>query len=171
MFSKGEYIIYGTKGVCKVMDITTIQREGIPGNRLYYLLMPINSRGSKVFTPVDNDKIVMRSLISREEAEKLIDEMPQIEELSVPSEKLREQSYKDCMRTADCRDYVRILKTLYHRKQTRLAHGKKSTSTDERYMKQAEDALCSELSIQLEIPREKVPDYIDWKLKRVEAEA
>ncbi len=169
MFGKGEYIIYGSKGVCEVKDITTIQRDGVPGNRLYYLLTPLNSQGSRVFTPVDNDKIVMRPLMSRQEAEQLIEEMPEIEELEVPSEKLREQSYKDCLRTGNCREYVRILKALYRRRQTRITSGKKVTATDERYTKQAEEALYSELSILLSIPTEEIPAYINERLQTVGA--
>jgi len=165
MFRKGEYIIYGTKGVCEVMDITTIKREGIPDDRLYYLLHPLNVKGSQVFTPVDNDKIIMRPLISRKEAEELISDIPQIEELSVPSEKLREQTYKDCIRTGDCREYVKIIKTLYHRKRARVANGKKITATDERYLKQAEDALHSELAILFDVDRDDVPRVIDERLK------
>ena len=117
-----------------------------------------------MFTPVDNDKIVMRPLISRKEAEELISEMPEIEELSVPSEKLREQTYKDCLRTGNCREYIRIIKTLYKRKMARVAIGKKITTTDERYLKQAEDALYSEFAVLFRVKREEVPQVIDERL-------
>ena len=164
MFEIGEYIIYGSKGVCEVMDITTIQRDGVPDDRLYYLLHPLNVKDSKVFTPVDNDKTIMRPLISLEEAKDLISEIPDIEELQVPSEKLREQTYKDCIRTGDCREYLRMIKTLHHRKRVRIANGKKITSTDERYLKQAEEALHSELAVLFEVPREEIPKVIEERL-------
>ena len=164
MFRKGEYIIYGTKGVCEVLDIDRLDLEEIDSDRLYYTLRPLNARESRVFTPVDNDKIVMRPLISRKEAEDLISEMPEIEELSVPSEKLREQTYKDCLRTGNCREYIRIIKTLYKRKMARLAIGKKITTTDERYLKQAEDALYSEFAVLFRVKREEVPQVIDERL-------
>ena len=160
MFTIGEYIIYGSKGVCQVKDITTMDMEGVPADRLYYMLEPKNLPGSRVYTPVDNEKVIMRSLITKEEAEKLIREIPEVEEVTVTSEKLREQTYKEYMRSGQCRDYLRIIKTLYSRKKKRLASGKKSTSTDDRYMKLAEDALYSELSQQLEIPKEEMPAYI-----------
>ena len=169
MFHEGDKIIYGNKGVCSVLENTTIQREGVPDDRLYYVLQPMNSRESKVFTPVDNNKIVMRPLISKQEAEDLIREMPEIEELKVPCEKLREQTYKDCIRSGSCREYIRIIKTLYRRKRARLTNGKKITATDERYLKQAEDALYSEFSVLFSVPREKMPQYIDEKVKNQEA--
>ena len=164
MFQAGQFIFYGSKGVCEVMDITTMHREGIPEDRLYYVLRPVNTQGGKVFTPVDNEKIVMRNLISKQEAEELIVSIPAIALLEVPSEKLREQTYKDCMRTWDCREYMRIIKTLRYRKRHRLANGKKVTATDERYLKAAEEALFTEFSVQLEVPRENIPDYIEERI-------
>lgn len=164
MFHKGEKIIYGSKGVFEVMDITTIQTEGVPGDRLYYVLRPLNVSDSRTYTPVDNDRVVMRPLISRPEAEHLIDEIPEIEELNVPSEKQREQTYKDCIRTANCREYIRIIKTLNHRKIARLNRGKKITATDERYLKQAEDALFSEFSVLFSVPQEDMPQFISDRL-------
>ena len=79
-------------------------------------------------------------------------------------EKQREQIYKDCMHTGNCREYIKMIKTLYHRKKVRVAAGKKITSTDERYLKQAEEALYSEFSVLFSIPREKMPEYISEKL-------
>lgn len=165
MFHTGEFIVYGSRGVFEVMDITTMHREGIPDDRLYYVLRPVNIQGSKVFTPVDNDRIAMRGLISKGEAEDLIMSIPGIDMLEVPSEKVREQIYKDCLRTGDSLEYMRIIKTLRYRKKNRLANGKKVTATDERYLKQAEDALYTEFSVLLGLPREEIPDYIDGKLR------
>ena len=164
MFQVGERIIYGSRGVCEIADVTCIKREGIPEDRVYYVLKPLWNKDSTILTPIDNDRIIMRSLISRDEAEDLINEMPRIEELDVPEEKQREQIYKDCMHKGDCREYIRMIKTLYHRKMVRVAAGKKITATDERYLKQAEEALYSEFSVLFSIPREEMPKYIDEKL-------
>lgn len=164
MFQVGERIIYGSRGVCEIADVTCLKREGIPEDRVYYVLKPLWNKDSTILTPVDNDRIIMRSLITKDEAEKLISEMPVIEELEVPEEKQREQIYKDCMHTGNCREYIKMIKTLYHRKKVRVAAGKKITSTDERYLKQAEEALYSEFSVLFSIPREKMPEYISEKL-------
>ena len=40
MFEKGQYIIYGIRGVCEVMDIKVIDRPGGPKGKLYYELRP-----------------------------------------------------------------------------------------------------------------------------------
>lgn len=160
MFDKGQYIIYGSKGICEVRDITTLNLEGAVRDRLYYVLCPKGQKDSKIFVPVDSDKTVMRRLISGEEAEELIKRIPQIQEIWVENDKLREEKYKECMRTCECQDWVRIIKTLYARMQKRLAQGKKVTATDERYFRMAEDNLYSELAMALEVPKDEMENYI-----------
>lgn len=60
----------------------------------------------------------MRRTISKEEAERLIDELPQIELLWVPDDKQREETYKEALRTCDYHAWVSIVKTLYQRKKS-----------------------------------------------------
>ena len=38
MFEQGEYIVYGSTGVCKVEKVTTMDMDGVPGDKLYYIL-------------------------------------------------------------------------------------------------------------------------------------
>jgi len=160
MFEKGKYIVYGTSGVCLVEDITTMCLDGISKDRLYYVLTPLSQNGGKIFTPTDNQKTIMRDVLSKEEAELLIKDIPGIEELWITNERAREEKYKECMKSCDCREWIKIIKTLCVRKQERTAQGKKITSTDEKYLRLAEDHLYSELSIPLGIPKDGMESYI-----------
>ena len=166
MFCKGEYVIYGISGVCQVEDVTTMDMKGVPSDRLYYVLTPASQKGGRIFTPVDSEKTPMRRILTKEEATHLIDKIPEIEELWITNEKLREDKYKECMRSGDCREWIRIIKTLYLRKQQRNAQGKKVTATDERYLHMAEDYLYSELEIPLEIPKDQMVQYISERIGR-----
>lgn len=165
MFEKGEYIIYGTKGVCKVADITTIDMEGATKDRLYYVLEPLGVSGSKVFTPVGNTKIIMRRILTKEEALHLIDGITNIGQLGVANDKQREEKYKEALKSCDCTEWVKVIKSLYLRKQERVSQGKKLTSMDERYLKTAEDTLFSELSIPLDISKEEMENFITDKIE------
>ncbi len=164
MFEIGDLIVYGSSGVCEVKDITTLRMKGVSEDRLYYLLSPCHRKESKIFTPVDNDKTVMRAVLTREEADTLIESIPDIDELWVSNDKLREEKYKETVRSCDCRDWIKIIKTLYQRKRERLARGKKTTAMDERYLRMAEENLYSELSLVLGVPREDMEDYITQRL-------
>ncbi|MBO4377196.1 MAG: CarD family transcriptional regulator [Lachnospiraceae bacterium] len=162
MFNKGAFIVYGSKGICKVNDVTTLTMDGIDKDRLYYVLMPCDKKQSTVYVPVDSNKTVMREVITKDEADSLISDIPYIEEIWVDNDKAREAKYKECLSSCECREWVRIIKTLYTRKEKRIKEGKKVTATDERYFKMAEDYLYSELSIALSIPKNEIEGYI-WQ--------
>ncbi len=164
MFEKGEYVIYGSSGVCKVEDITTMQMKDVPNDRLYYVLIPSQESGGKIFTPVDSEKTPMRRVMNRQEATTLLEDIPNIDSLMISSEKSREETYRECMKSCDSRDWVRIIKTLYKRKIQRGAQGKKITATDEKYLRMAENYLCSELEITIEAPKEKMEEYISEQI-------
>lgn len=171
MFEKNEYVVYGTSGVCRIEDITAMSMDGVSKDRLFYVLTPSSQKGGKIFTPVDSQKTLMRRILTREEATRLIDEIPDIEELWITNDKLREGTYKECMKSCDCREWIKIIKTLYLRKEARSAQGKKITSTDEKYLRMAEDYLYSELEIPLEVPRENMEEYITERIEQMQAQA
>ena len=164
MFEKGGYIVYGTTGVCEIEDITSPNIEGVPGNRLYYVLNPCFKKGNRIFTPVDNEKVVTRAVMTQEEAASLVDEIPHIEELWEKDDKVRELRYKEAIRSCNPREWIQIIKTSYQRQQQRKAAGKKATTVDERYFKAAEEHLYAELSIALGVPKDEVRDYIQKRL-------
>ena len=163
MFKVGEYIVYGVKGVCRIEDITHLDIPGADKDRLYYVLTPM-ADGGRIYAPTDNQKITMRKIITREEADQLIAEIPEIELLWVPDDKQREAKYKEALNTCDYRVWVSIVKTLYLRKKERNAQGKKITALDERYMRTAENELYSELSLTLEIPKDEMENYIKERI-------
>ncbi len=166
MYKKGEYIVFDTTGVCQVKDVTTVDIDGVPRDRLYYILEPVGG-GGRVFTPVENNKSVMRYVLTKDEAYRLIDNMDEIDELWINDSKQRELRYKEALRTCDCKECIRIIKLLYTRRRDRQRQGKKMTEMDERYMKKAKEHLYSELSIPLGIPAGEVEKFILSRIEKV----
>lgn len=160
MFDVGDYIVYGVNGICRVADITHPDISGADVDRLYYVLIPEKARSSKLFCPADNDRIMIRKVISTDEAKKIIAESKSIEPLNIPNERMRDESYKNVMKSGDCRQWVQIIKTLYIRKKEREEAGKKITATDERYLKMAEDGLYSELALATGSARDDIREKI-----------
>lgn len=160
MFGIDDYVICGNKGVCEVENITTLNISGVDREREYYILKPLYMSGSTVYLPVDSPKESMRKVLSREEAEKLIEAIPEIPLLVIANDKLSEQAYKDCIRTNDCEDLVKLLKTIYTRKQKRIKAGRKVTAVDAKYFHMAEENLYGELAVALNISRKEVESYI-----------
>ena len=160
MFEKGDYVIYGNNGICRVQDITTLSISGIDKNREYYLLKPVYSSGSTVYTPVDTAETLLRPALSREEADSLIRSIPDIPLIPIADEKTLEKTYKEYMRSNSTRAWVQLIKTIYLRKEKRTMKGYKVTALDSRYFSLAESSLYGELAIALDKPREEVKSYI-----------
>ncbi len=166
MFEKNQLIMCGGHGVCRVVNITGNPVDRRDKVRKYYVLEPLFEKASTIYMPVDNDKVIMRRIMTREEAEELTKRVTEIDTVWVREEKNREQMYKEAIRTYDCRSLVQIIKTLYLRKQNRIQEGKKVLSSDEHYLRKAEELLYSEMSVALSIPREEVETYIKGVIGR-----
>lgn len=170
MFEVGEYIMCGGHGVCRVTDVTGNPIDKLDKKRKYYILQPVFEKSSTIYTPVDNEKVVMRRIMDEKEAKELVEQIPTIETVWIKEEKSREQMYKEAIRTYDCHSLVQIIKTLYLRKMDRVSHGKKVLSSDEYYLKKAEELLYSEMSIALSIPKDSVEEYITDEINKVKSE-
>ncbi|MCR4802063.1 MAG: CarD family transcriptional regulator [Lachnospiraceae bacterium] len=166
MFEKGQYVNYGKHGVCVVEDITHIDIPGLDQNKLYYVLSKVYTKGNKIYTAVDNHKVIMREILTKNEAETLIQEIPEIEQLKVANDKSRNEKYKNAITSCDCREWVKVLKSLYNRKQDCIAKGKKVAITDERLYKEAEEHLYGELALSLGIEKNQVEEFIISKVEQ-----
>jgi len=166
MFQVGDYIVCGSNGVCKVEEVGPLRLSRVSKDRTYYTLKPVYDAGGKIFIPVDNDKVVLRFILSKEQVMELLEEIPQIDRLWIKDEKKREQEYKSAVNSCDCKRLVQIIKTLYFRKRERIRNGKKMTAVDDRYFHIAEERLYEELALALSISKNEVEKYIRQHIEK-----
>ena len=159
MFRPGELIVYGRTGVCRVVGIE--EAEG----RQYYCLQQLYLNCT-IRTPVDCNKVAMRPVLSRSEAESLIDRIPAVAVRPVECRVQRElvNSYLASIHACDAAELLALTMSIYAKKQQALQEGKKPGAIDERFLKEGEGLLFGELAVSLGIPREAVPDYIRARL-------
>lgn len=160
MFEVGDYVMHGTCGVCRVESIGNMKSTVDAEERLYYTLGPINAKSSTIFSPVDNQKMIMRPIMSKAEALALIQEIKSIQPLEIVDEKRREEVYRQALKKYDTKEWVKIMKSSYKRKQARILEGKKVTACDEKYLQLAENHLIAELAIPLEIAPKEAEELI-----------
>ncbi|MBE6024906.1 MAG: CarD family transcriptional regulator [Cellulosilyticum sp.] len=160
MFEKGEYIVCNNIGVCLVEDVTPKDMDGVVQERLYYILQPLDSVDSKIYSSVDNKKMAMRKVISSREGNRLLGSLEDIETLDIEFEKRREEIYKTTLHKCECTGWLQIIKTVYLRKKEKISQGKKITATDTKYLKKAEEYLYRELSISMELQPIEVKERI-----------
>ena len=83
------------------------------------------------YIPVDNADKRMRKVITQDEAQAVLDRVPEIEALAVNNEKERETRYKEAVRSCEPDSVISLLKCLHIRNEQRAQAGKKSTAVDE----------------------------------------
>lgn len=160
MYKKGDYVIHKSRGLCRIFDISTLDIENVDRNRLYYFMTPENSSACRIYVPVESEQTTLRKPISKNEALRLIDGLPDLDEVKISEEKQRENVYRSAIVNEDCQSLFQVIRTTYLRKEDRIAHGRKCTAVDEKYQRAAEDILYSELSYSLNIQKDQVKDFI-----------
>ena len=160
MYSVGDKIIYGEHGVCTIEKIAPLSSGAAPKDKLHYHLSPLIGTGT-FFSPVDSGAFT-RPVMSREEADALIDAMPGIEPAICKDTRFNhvDAFYKELFRLHSCEALVAIMKGLY----ARMAERKTRSSRAEATMRRAKDILHGELSVALGIGVEEVEDYITARL-------
>lgn len=113
MFSIGEYVVYGVEGVCRVEEAGKLKVAGLDKNRAYYRLRPYYHDGT-IYTPVDG-KAVMRPVLTREELERLLPRLPELEPLGdvPPDSRAAGEYYRAILSGHDCVALLRLCKTLH----------------------------------------------------------
>ena len=169
MFEVGDYVVYGNNGVCRVTAVGPIDFPGVSRDQIYYTMIPCYIRDSEVFTPINNERVVIRKVMSEEEAMAFVEGMKSIDVMPIEDEKKRELAYKQALLSCEPAKIVSLIKTIQDRMQKRKAEGKKMTSLDSRFSHIAEDSLYGELAISLGMDKEDVGPYIEEKMHQLQA--
>ena len=166
MFEIGDYVLNATNGICKISEIVELDMSGDKQLKSYFLLRPVEEENDRVYIPVDNADKRIRKVITQDEAQAVLDRVPEIEAngrqglLAVNNEKERETRYKEAVRSCEPDSVISLLKCLHIRNEQRAQAGKKSTAVDERYGKMAEHNLNAELAFVLEKDKQEIKDII-----------
>lgn len=165
MYQIGSLIMYGSTGVCKVRDITTMDWHD--EEKEYYVLEPVYQNGV-IYAPCDNEKVAIRPVISEEEANKCIDEIPNMHTEIFPSNSMQQltKHYQSMIDRHTVIDLLLMKKSIYMKKKAALEANKSLGQIDKKFMKRAEELLYGELAIALDIPVGEVEGYIKKRLEQ-----
>lgn len=160
MFAVGDYVVKALNGICRVDEIGHPDMDGANPDKLYYFLVPEKGKGSRLYLPVEMGDEKLRPALTKEEAMDLIRGMDGPQSAFSPDKKKRDQEMKVIINGNDPRETVRLLKYLYADRQKRLQGGKKIPALEERYFRQAEEQLNSELAFALGKDPADLPEFI-----------
>lgn len=166
MFNVGEMVVYDKIGVCQIEDICYMKANKVQPRRKYYKLSPLYQDGN-IYCSVET-KVFMRPIISKEDAENLIDSIPFIKAKAYTNKSVQQlaQHYNNLINTNNCADLMEMTMSIYAKKECALQQKKKLGSVDEKFMKRAEDLLFGEFAATLGIEKEDVTKYISNRLGR-----
>ena len=154
MYKINDYVVY-KKDVCKVGNI----RHNDVNNKDYYILIPVSDDSLKIDVPVDNTIGNIRSLITKEEIDKLIKKMKEIPVIN-NNTKLIENDYKELLKEGSYEGLIKIIKTTYLRNKEREENKKKKGDKDNYYFNLAEKYLYTEFSIVLNKSFDETKEYV-----------
>ncbi len=165
MYQVGEYIIYGTVGVCRVEAVGALDMRGVRKEVDYYTLSPVY-QGGTIFIPIDTS-VFHRPVLTREEALSLISKIPEIDGdvYENKNPRLLNEHYQAYLKSGDCMDLVRVVRAIYAKGKSVSEKGRKLSQVDERSMQIAEQMLHNELATALEIEPGEVKDFITKTLE------
>lgn len=157
MFNKGDKVFYGQTGVCIVEDIS---EKALTKNvkRLYYTLRPLYQQNNIIYAPALSDKVFIRAIISKNDAQKLIESVPELYKRTLDG--CSEEDYKSALESHSCEQLLELAIKIYSKKQEVKRAKKKLGFIDEKYLKRAEELLFGELAATLDILPEEVPNVL-----------
>jgi len=163
MFKVNDKVMYGQMGACIISAIE--EKEVNSEKKLYYVINPVNAIKTTIFCPVDNDKVRIRKLISKEKVMELVSIMPDIEAEWIENDSMRKAANDEIIKSGEHEGLIKLIKLLYFKREECKANNKKFHISDQRAMETAEKLLYSEFAMTLGIKEEEVFSFIVGKLK------
>lgn len=155
MLEIGELVIYSGHGICRIKDI--VDRTISGKTRKYYVLYPLeDAHKLSISIPVDNKKVQIYSLMTKEEAEEVMESFKEPGVEWIEKNHLRYHSYNKIINTGDRKEIVKVLKTLMLRKLELEKTNHKLGAQDRKIIDQTENILFKELAIALDLSYEEV---------------
>ena len=167
MYEVNDLIMYGGTGVCKVARIGKPDFDGFDNDRMYYILEPLYSSGT-IYAPIDNEKVFIRPVISAEEANQLIDTIPEVHTEIFKTSSMQQLSkhYQEVIDRHRCKDLIELTKSIHAKSVEASANNRRLGAIDKKFMKKAEDLLFGELAAALKINKEEVSTYITERIEK-----
>ena len=111
MFEIGDKVVYGVVGVCEVENIDTPPIKGISGD--YYFLQPVFDSKGIIYSPVDSNKVMIRSIMTVKECDKLKERARNCKKDGELSEKVTSMQYDEHMKSQDALKLMHLIRALY----------------------------------------------------------
>lgn len=160
MLNVGDCVIYGSHGLCKVRDILVPAFLEKGNEKQYYMMVSAVDAGSVIYVPVEGADDKVRDVMSADDAEELICEIEDVDELDLPDGKKAEPEITGIIKRNIADEMMSLVKSLHKIKAMREAEGKKFAALNEKYLNMAEKLLYTEMAFSLKTEKETIKDRV-----------
>ena len=163
MFHVGDLIIYSAHGVCQIDDICEKTFAGITRN--YYTVHPLEGNHLSISIPVNQETEAILKILSREEAEAIVESFQRPGIAWIEKNNTRVQTYHNIINTSQRQDIADIVNTLMKKKLDVELHDKKFNNSDHKLLAPVQKILFQELAIALDTTYEDVLERVNKSIQ------
>lgn len=167
MFSINDMVIYGTEGVCEIINIE--EKDLMGTKKKYFVLKPVKNENSTYYAPTDNEKVLakMRRLLTKEEIDALIDSMPDENAIWIDGDNERREKYRAILTEGSPSELIKMIKAIFFERKRREENKKRLTASDERFLNEAEQILHGEFQYVLNLNSDELMTYIFERIEKI----
>lgn len=164
MYSVGQQVVYGSHGVCAIVDLEEkiVDKKAIA----YFVLSPMENPATRYYLPSQNPSALakIRPLAEasylRECWTGALDET-----VWIPQENRRKMAYRELINNADPAVLITMVRCLHRYKKDLLAAGKKFHLADDNFLRDARRILIGEMCVVLQIEQPAALSFIEDALE------
>ena len=166
MFKENDFIFYGCAGICKLDAICEQPFEGARTGVSYYVLHTLNEPRQIIYNPTDNDRVLMRHIMTPSEAEEYLRVLSSLSPLEGESARELREGYLTAVKSGLPSEWGRILRTYVTRRRLSEAGLARVTDAEQSFFDQARKLLSEELALVLSISLSEAEARITQALHR-----
>ena len=147
MFKVNDYIFYSSGGICRVDAICEEPFEGAPKGVCYYVLHTISEPKQVIWNPVQNDKVLMRPVLTLEEIDALLNTLALLPPLEGDGARALREQYIAAVKSGSPEAWGRVLVTVCHRERAAAARLTRVTDAEHGFFDSAKRLIAAEVAL------------------------
>ena len=171
-YEVGQYVVYGTNGICIIDSIERMSfTAGAPGE-IYYVLRQHKNPSNKYFVPMKNEEILskLREPMCREDIEDILMGLSDEDVKWINDRRQRGEYFREILHDGVSGRLLSMIICIYEKKRELAKNGKKLSVTDQTTLKSAEKLVEEEFAWALEMDPNDIPAFIRRRLHIQEEE-
>lgn len=166
MFKVGDLVMYGSIGVCRIIEIGRPSFLDKDDDTLFYFLEPVYKSGM-AYAPVADKSDDIRKVITKKEANRLLSSIEDIEEdnFTTPSIQQLSQHYQSIIDQYSCEALLGLAKSILLKEIRAAKNNKKLGQIDKKFMKKTEELLYGEFAAVLKKDKEEIESIVRSKVQ------